>query len=116
MEVAPFHLALGGFNGVGQNFLVDGGVVVDAQPVHHAGNPLRAEQAHEVVFQREIKLAFAWVPLAAGPAPQLVVDAAGFVALGADDAQAPGLADELGVLAHGFPVFFQIFSILPPGV
>ena len=49
-----------------------------------------AEDAHEVVFHRQIEAARARIALAAGTAAQLVVDAARLVALGADDVQAAG--------------------------
>ena len=49
-----------------------------------------AEDAHQVVFHRQIEAARARVALAAGTAAQLVVDAAGLVTLRADDVQAAG--------------------------
>ena len=49
-----------------------------------------AEDAHQVVFHRQVEAARARVTLAARTAAQLVVDAAGLVALGADDVQAAG--------------------------
>ena len=49
-----------------------------------------AEKPHEVVFQRKVELGHAGVALTAGTAAQLIVDAAGLVALGADDAESPG--------------------------
>ena len=49
-----------------------------------------AEDAHQVVFERQVEAARARVALAAGTAAQLVVDAARLVALGADDVQAAG--------------------------
>ena len=49
-----------------------------------------AEDAHEVVFHRQIEAAGARIALAARTAAQLVVDAARFMALGADDVQATG--------------------------
>ena len=54
-----------------------------------------AEQAHKVVFERQVELRGARVALTAGTAAQLVVDTSAFVALGADDAQAAGLQDAL---------------------
>src|SRR5579862_4212859 len=51
---------------------------------------LRAEEPHQVVFEREVEHALPRVPLAARAAPELPVDAAGLVALGADDHQAAG--------------------------
>ena len=47
---------------------------------HHVGDllhALAAEQAHEVVLEREVELGRAWVALTAGAAAQLVVDTAG---------------------------------------
>ncbi len=52
-----------------------------------------AEQAHEVVFERQVELRGARVALTAGTAAQLVVDAARLVALGADDGEAAGRDD-----------------------
>src|SRR6267378_7806587 len=49
-----------------------------------------AEDAHQVVLHRQVEAARARVALAARATAQLIVDAAGFVALGADDVQAAG--------------------------
>ena len=49
---------------------------------------LGAEDAHQIVFERQEEPRAARIALAAGAAAQLVVDAAGFVALGAEDVQA----------------------------
>ena len=53
-----------------------------------AADALAAEQAHQVVLAGDEELGGAGVALTARAAAQLVVDAAGFVALGADDVQA----------------------------
>ena len=47
----------------------------------------RAEDAHQIVFEREIEARGAGIALAAGAAAELVVDAARLVALRADDVQ-----------------------------
>ena len=57
----------------------------------------RAEDAHQVVFERQVEARRAGVALAAGAAAQLVVDAARLVALGAEDVQAAE-RDDLVVL------------------
>ena len=62
--------------------------LLGAAPVHQAGDPVRAEQPHQVVLEREEEDRLARVALAAGAAAQLAVDAARLVALGADDLQA----------------------------
>ena len=56
------------------------------------GDAVRAEQPHQVVFERDEELRRARVALAAGTAAQLAVDAARFVALGADDRARPASA------------------------
>ena len=57
------------------------------QALHQAIGLLPAEEAHQVIFQGEVEARGAGVALAGGAAAQLVVDAAGFVPLGADDVQ-----------------------------
>ncbi len=47
-----------------------------------------AENAHQVIFERQIETARPRIALAAGAAAQLIVDAPRFVAFGADDVQA----------------------------
>ena len=58
-----------------------------AHAVHQSSNALRLEQAHEVVFQRHIKLRSTWITLTSGTTPQLAVYPARFVAFGTDDGQ-----------------------------
>ena len=75
--------------------LVDPGVrdrLAFLQPklLQHAVHAVRAEDAHQVVFERQIELRAAGIALAAGAAAQLVVDAAALMALGADDVEAAG--------------------------
>ena len=59
-----------------------------AEALHQPGDAVRAEDAHQVVFEREIEPRGAGIALTAGAAAQLVVDAARLVPLGADDVQA----------------------------
>ncbi len=104
-EVHGLHLALGALDGLGHHARLDGHVLGHVGLLHHGGDGVHAvaaEQAHEVVFQREVELRGAGVSLTARTAAQLVVDAARLVALGADDAQAAGI-QHLVVLpgAHG---------------
>ena len=60
------------------------------EPVHDGGDAVGGEDAQQRVFQRQVEAAGAGVALAAGTAAQLVVHAARFMALGADDVQAAG--------------------------
>ena len=58
------------------------------QPLHQARDAIRPEDAHQVVFERQVEARRARVALAAGAAAQLVVDAPRLVPLGAEDVQA----------------------------
>ena len=98
LEVAGLHPLLGGLDGVGEHLLVQGGVLVHAQGLHHALDALGAEQAENIVLQREEEPALTRVALTAGAAAQLVVDPAGLVALGAQDIETAGGADLLRLL------------------
>ena len=62
-----------------------------AHLLHVLDDPVRAEQAHQIVFERDEEVRGAGVALARATAAQLAVDAAGLVALGADDVQAAGI-------------------------
>ena len=88
---------------LGEHLVLDGGVLVQAQRVHHVLDPLAAEEAHQVVLQGEVEPGLAGVALAAGTAAQLVVDPAGLVALGADDEEAAGGADLLRLAPRSPP-------------
>ena len=70
--------------------VLDGDVLLHPQALHEAGDALGAEDAHQIVFERQEEARAARVALAAGAAAQLVVDAARLVALGAEDVQAAG--------------------------
>ena len=100
-EVHRLDLALRALDGLADQARLDGHVVGDvvrfAMNDADAVHAVAAEQAHEVVFEREVELRRAGVALAAGAAAELVVDAARLVALGAEDGKAAGL-DDLDVL------------------
>ena len=93
LEVPGLHGGLGVFDGLGEHLVLDGGVLVQIEALHHGLNPLAAEQAHQVVLQGDIEPGLAGVALTAGTAAELVVDPAGLVALRADDEQAAGRPD-----------------------
>ena len=62
-----------------------------AHAVHQLRDALGAEQAHQVVFERQEELRRARIALTAGTSAQLAIDAPRLVALGADDVQAADL-------------------------
>ena len=84
----------------GDHAVLDRHAFFHAQPLHQAGDAVRPEDAHQVVFERQVEARRARVALAAGAAAQLVVDAPRFVALGAEDVQAAE-PDDLVVLGVG---------------
>ena len=65
-------------------------VLLQAEPGEHAVELVGAEDAHQVVFERQEELGMAGIALAAGAAAQLVVDAPALVPLGAEHAKAAG--------------------------
>ncbi len=106
-EVPALHPALGALNGVGHHARLNGHIVLNLQAVHHGGKPFAAKKAHQIVLQGDVEPAFARVSLAAGAAPQLVVNAAALMALGANDIEAAQRLDLLGLrgnLGFVFPV------------
>jgi hypothetical protein len=84
-----------------------------SQAVHQRLDALAAEYAQQVILKRKEEAGGARVALAAGATAELVVDAPSFMALGAEDVQAPegdhfivlraALLHELVV--DGFPLF-----------
>ncbi len=93
LEVLRFDGLLRGFDAAGDHAALDGHAFFHAEALEQGGDPLAGEDAHEVVFEREIEAGGAGVALAAGAAAELVVDAAGLVAFGAEDVQAAGCDD-----------------------
>ena len=115
-EVGRLQLFLGALDGVGDELVLDGHIFFKAQRVHEILHPLAAENAHQVVLQREEEPGRAGVALTAGTAAELVVDAAGLVALGADDEKAAGLPDLLRLLGDDGLMLGHFLSEQLPGI
>ena len=81
--------------------------IVGHGSAHHPVHGACGEDAHELVFQREVEAAFAGVALTARAAPELVVYAAAFVAFRAEHIQTACLSHffALGFAHRG--EFFQ---------
>ena len=62
-----------------------------AEPAEDLDRPLAGEHLHQVVFEADVEARRAGVALPPAAAAELVVDAAGGVALGADHVQPAGL-------------------------
>src|SRR3989454_1525908 len=87
VEVVPFHLGLGALDLSRDQPRLDRLVIGDPQHVHHALDAFAAEDAHQVVIERQEETRGAGVTLAAGAAAELIVDAAALMPLGADDVE-----------------------------
>ena len=92
VKVRALHTGLGLFHQFVDQRDLDRHILVDLKALQQALHLLPAEQAHEVVIQSEVKSRGTRVALASGAPAQLIIDAAGFVALGADHVQAAQLA------------------------
>ncbi len=100
---------------LGDQLRFDGHIFFHAQPQHQLLHALTAEDAHQIVLQRQIKTGAAWIALASGASAKLVVDAPRFMPLGSHNVQtaqrhyflviAVGLFLELG--QRRFPLFFR---------
>ena len=96
-EVLRFDLLLRALDGARHHAVLDGHAFFHAEPLHQARDAVRPEDAHQVVFERQVEARRAGVALAAGAAAELVVDAPRLVPLGADDVEAAHV-DDLFVL------------------
>ena len=88
VEVMALDLHLRAGYGLGDELVFQGLVVVEAGPVHHVFDAVTAEPLHQFVLEGHKKLAAAGVALTTGAAPQLIVNSARLMVLGADDMQA----------------------------
>src|SRR5580765_7234472 len=68
--------------------------ILEAESFHDFRHAIgRAEVAHEVVLEADIETRGAWIALPSATSAKLAIDAARFVALGADDVKAAPLSD-----------------------
>ncbi len=102
-EVLRLDLLLRALDGARHHAVLDRHAFFHAELLHQAGNAIRAEDAHQVVFERKIEAGGARIALTAGAAAQLVVDTPRFVPFGGDDVQSVE-RDHLVVLRVGQPL------------
>ena len=114
LEVLGFDGLLGGLDAAGDHAGFDGDALFHAEALEESGDPLAGEDAHEVVFEREVEARGSGVALTAGASAKLVVDAARLVTLGAEDVQASG-ADDCVVLSLGCS-FVRGYCGIPGGL
>ena len=87
LEVAGFHLFLGSFDLARDQLALDGNAFLHPQRLHDSRDAIAGEDAHEIVFQREIEARRSRISLAPGAAAQLIVDAPRLVPFRAEDVQ-----------------------------
>ena len=97
-------------DGIGHHAVLDRLALLHTESLHEALDPVRRENAHEVVFQRQVEPGKTGVALPTRAAAQLVVDTARFVALGTEDMQPAGIQYLLVTLLPGRLEFH------PPGI
>ncbi len=85
VEVVALDLRLRVFNGLGDDLVFDWLVFLHSESIHERSDPVAAESAHQVVFDRNEESGRARVALPTGATPKLVVDSSGFMPFGADD-------------------------------
>src|SRR5208282_4592076 len=87
-EVLSFDGLLRVFNALADELGLDRDAFRHSEPVHHGLHALAAENTQEIVFEREEESRGAGIALAASAAAKLIINAASFVALGAENVQA----------------------------
>ena len=100
LEVLLLDLRLRALDRAGDHLGLDRHIVGQIQPVEQRLQRLAVEPPHQLVAERQVEPRLARVALAARAAAQLVVDAAGFVALGAQHVEAADGDDVLGLLGR----------------
>ena len=92
IEVAGFQLLLGVLDGVGERLGLQRQIVLYTQRFHKVLDTFTAKDAQKIVFQTQEKPGCTGIALTPCTATQLVVDAACFMAFGADNIQATDVA------------------------
>src|SRR5262249_38050381 len=90
VEVARLDLLLRLLERLVDPGMNDGLVLLEPELLQHAVELAGAEDAHQVVFERQEELGAARIALTTGAAAKLVVDTAALVPLGAEHEQAAG--------------------------
>src|SRR5271157_728582 len=87
LEVVPFDPCLGVLNGLCDQLVLYGHIFVHAELAEERRYPFRAENPHDLIFQRNVETGRPRVSLPPGPASKLIVDAPRFVPLRAEYVQ-----------------------------
>src|SRR5437868_6846017 len=85
LAVLGLDLLLRALDGLDDHTVLDRHAFFHTQALHQAGDAIRSEDAHEVVFERQVESGRARIALPARAPAQLIVDAPRLVTLGRDD-------------------------------
>ena len=99
-EVALLDAPLAGFERLVHPWMDDRLAFPDAEAAHDRVEPVCGEDAQQIVFEADVEFRLAGIALAAGAAPQLVVDAPAFVALGAQNVEPASVQGLALLLLH----------------
>ena len=97
LEVLLLHLGLRALDGAGDHLGLDRHILGQVQPGQQGLQRRAVEAPHQLVAQRQVEPGFAGIALPARATTQLVVDAAGLVALGAQHVEPTGGDDLFGL-------------------
>ena len=81
IEVARLNFSLRVFNRARDHFMLNRFIFLQPHGAHHRHHAVTGENAHQVIFKRQVEARNARVTLTAGAAAELVVNPARFVAL-----------------------------------
>src|ERR1700722_16360857 len=107
VEILRFDRLLRLFDAARNHFRFDGYAFGHAEAKHQRLDALAAEDAHEIVFERKEEARRTGVPLTTGATAKLIVDAASFMALGAENVQAAHRDD---FIVFGFTLLRKLFG------
>ena len=85
VEVSRFNFLLGLLERLVNPTMDNRLTLFEAETLQHTVHAFRAENPHQIVFERQEKFGGARVALTSGTATKLVIDASAFVTLGTDD-------------------------------
>ena len=97
-EVVLLDFLLGILDGLADHAVLQHLALLETHAVHDGSDAVAGEEAHQVVFQRDVEDRRARVTLTSGTATQLTVDASAFVTFRTDNGQATCLTDLGGEL------------------
>ncbi len=114
-EVVALDLLLGPLDGLGDHRVLNGHALGHPDAGHQSLDAVASENPHQVVLEAQVEAGRSGIALAPGPAAELVVDAAGFMTLGAENVESAQTDDAVVFLADGFsglgPGVFELFGL-----